>query len=103
MPARLSRKRYTEITRYLKAVIADDSKSDRMRMAAVESLLEVYARHDRSELQREQRRRAAEAPQDASQPAGSPEAQEAHQGPLNAVDVLDAFLEKIRADRKDVQ
>jgi hypothetical protein len=76
MPARLSRKRYTEITRYLKAVIDDESKADRLRMAAVESLLEVYARHDRSELQREYRRRAAEGAQDASQPEEAPEAPE---------------------------
>ena len=76
MPARLSRKRYTEITRYLKSVIADESKSDRMRMAAVESLLEVYARHDRTELQKEARKRASDAPQDASQPEEAPEAPE---------------------------
>lgn len=100
MPARLSRKRYTEIVRYLKTVINDPNKSDRLRMAAVESLLEVFARHDRSELQRDQRRRATEAPQGASPAPEMPEVEEAHQESLSAVD---AFLEKIRAGRKDVQ
>ena len=113
MPARLSRKRYTEISRYLKAVIGDPNKPDRLRMTAVESLLEVYARHDRSEVQREQRRRATEGTQAGTQAPPQPEdvprllycppappAQEAYQESLNAVD---AFLEKIRPGKETHQ
>lgn len=89
MPARLSRKRYTEITRYLKAVIADKTKPDRLRMAAVESLLEVYARHDRSEAERV-RRKAAEGAQGAPQPAGACQAADAQE------ESTEQFLERLR-------
>lgn len=95
MPARLSRKRYSEITRYLKAVIDDENKSDRMRMAAVESLLEVYARHDRTEAQKEARRRGTEAAQDASQPIAPPEA------PESAEERAERFLQRFRAQREN--
>lgn len=66
-------------------------------MAAVDSLLEVYARHDRSEAQKEARRKSAD---DAQRVPDAPEVPEDQQEPLKAVD---AFLEKIRAGRKDIQ
>jgi hypothetical protein len=94
MPARLSRKRYTEITRYLKTVISDEIRSDRLRMTAVESLLEVYARHDRTEAQKEARKWGAEAVQGSEQPTAPPEA------PESAEERAERFLERIRAQRE---
>jgi hypothetical protein len=92
MPARLSRKRYTEIVRYLKAVVADETKADRLRMTATQSLLEVYARHDRTEQQKEGRKRAREGTQDAAQPTEAPE---------GAEERAEQFLARIRAERNN--
>lgn len=60
---RLGRKRYAETVRYLKQVIADASKPDRLRMQAVETLLEVYRRNDASEKARLSREEAVTAPE----------------------------------------
>ena len=61
MPARLSRKRYQEIVRYLKSVIDDPKKPDKLRMTAVANLLEVFARSDRTQAQLDGRKARQEA------------------------------------------
>ncbi len=91
---RLGRKRFAETVRFLKAVIADDTRSDKIRMTAVESLIAVYDRNDRTLAQYEQRRRAAEAPQSAAQPAAVAQAAESPQ------ESLDSFLTRIKAERE---
>ena len=80
---RLGRKRFAEAVKYLKAVVADKTKSDRMRMQAVESLIAIYDRNDRTLAQYEARRKAQEASQDSEQPT-APE--QAHETPEEAAD-----------------
>lgn len=100
MPQRLSRKRYTEVVRYLKAVIDDSAKSDKLRMTAVQSLLEVYARHDRTEYQK-QHRKAAETP---DEPEETPESLipdegtrlQAQNGKLNVMDKVQEYIASIK-------
>jgi hypothetical protein len=93
MPARLNRRRYREIVTALKELIADKKTPPARRLHAVETLLEVYARHDRSEAQKELRRRAANAPVSDSQPEG------VSQAPEPPEESVDAFLERIKAMR----
>jgi hypothetical protein len=93
---RLGRKRFAEAVKYLKTVIADDTRSDKMRMAAIESLIAIFDRNDRTTAQLEQRRRKdAEAAQGASPAPEMPEAQE------SAEERAEAFLRRIRAERGD--
>ena len=92
---RLGRKRFAEATKYLKAVVADNTKPDRMRMQAVESLLAIYDRNDRTLAQYEQRKRAAEAAQGAQD---VPEQGEAPSAPQQTpLDAARAFLTEINA------
>ena len=97
---RLGRKRFAEAVKYLKSVIADESKTDKMRMQAVESLLAIYDRNDRTIAQYETRRRAAEAAKDAEQPA---QPEDVTQAPMSREDALRdarAFLARI-GEQKD--
>jgi len=84
---RLGRKRFAEAVKYLKAVIADGTKPDRMRMQAVESLIAIYDRNDRTLAQHEQRRKAAEAGGSAQPEAPREE-------------TVDEFLARVNAERQ---
>lgn len=74
MPARLNRRRYREAVAALKEIIADKKTPPQRKLRAVETLLGIYDRHDRSENEKA-RRRAAEAtrePGQAETPAPAP-------------------------------
>lgn len=95
---RLGRKRFAEAIRYLKIVISDESRADRLRMQAVESLLAIYDRNDRTLAQYAQKERAAkssEPVQSASQPIG------VSQEPDQQEESLDSFLARIKAAREN--
>jgi hypothetical protein len=91
---RLNRRRYREIVAALKELISNKKAPPQRRLHAIETLMEVYARHDRTIAQYEARRRAAEASQNDSQPSEVPEA------PLSPEDALKeahSFLARIGA------
>lgn len=88
---RLGRKRFAEAVKYLKTVIADGKRPDRLRMQAVESLLTIYDRNDRTLAQYEARRRAAESAQGTGQPS------EPSEEPDSTVELVNAFIERIKA------
>jgi hypothetical protein len=90
MPARLNRRRYREIVTTLKEVIADKKAPQQRRLRAVETLMEVYARHDRTEATKEARRKAADTPDGDGQPEASPEA------PETPEQVTERILERYR-------
>jgi hypothetical protein len=98
MPARLNRRRYREVIAMLKEIISDKKAPAARRLRAGETLLEVYARHDRTEAQKEARKRAGKAAEGDIQPDTVPEASEQPQG---LHETIDAFLERIRGSKKD--
>ena len=87
---RLNRRRYKESVTALKEIIADKKTPPARRLHAIETLLGIFDRHDRTEAQKEARRRAAEAPQSAAQPAGSLQAADAQE------ESTEEFLERLR-------
>jgi hypothetical protein len=100
MAARLNRRRYREVVATLKELIADKKAPAARRLRAVETLMEVYRRHDATEAAKETRRRATEtgstpltstAP-DATAPAGTG---------LSAEEEARQFLEGLRAKREN--
>ena len=91
MPARLNRRRYREIVATLKEVIADKKAPQQRRLRAVETLMEVYARHDRSEVEKARRRSVATA-QDSVQPTAPEPAPVSRE---DAVRDAQAFLARI--------
>jgi hypothetical protein len=95
MPARLNRRRYREIVATLKEVIADKKAPQQRRLRAVETLMEVYARHDRNEAVKEARRKALGTPQDGGQPTATPEPQKSEE------ESVDAFLARIRGSKTE--
>jgi hypothetical protein len=95
MPARLNRRRYREIVAALKEVIADKKAPQQRRLRAVETLMEVYARHDRTEAAKEARRKAVDAPEGNGQPEESPEA------PGSAQETAEQFLARITGSRTE--
>ena len=58
MPARLNRRRYREAVSALKEIIANQKTPAQRRLRAVETLLSIYDRHDRSEERKESRKRS---------------------------------------------
>jgi hypothetical protein len=93
---RLGRKRFAEAVAYLKGVISDNTRSDKLRMQAVESLIAIFDRNDRTTAQHEQRKRAQETAQGASPAPVVPET------PETAEERADRFLARIRAEREAV-
>ena len=94
MPARLNRRRYREIVATLKEVIEDKKAPQQRRLRAVETLMEVYARHDRTEAAREARKRSTEGAQEPEQP-GEPEPV-SHEAALREAQ---AFLARIGGEK----
>ena len=95
---RLGRKRFAEAVKYLKSVIADSTKTDRLRMQAVESLLAIFDRNDRTLAQYEARRKAQEASTGTERPAAITDV------PVSQEDALkdaQAFLERIKERQTD--
>jgi len=90
MPARLNRRRYRDIVALLKELIADKKAPQQRRLKAAETLMEVYARHDRNEERKAAQKRAVDASQGGGQPEGSPEAQEPAQ------ESVEEFLKRVR-------
>ena len=95
MPARLSRRRYKEIVSMLKELIADKKQPAGRRLQAGQTLLEVYARHDRTEAQKDARKRAVEG---GTNDDATAEAQEA---PQECSESAEEFLERIKGSRMD--
>ncbi len=91
MPARLNRRRYREVVATLKELVSDPKATRSQRLRAVETLLSVFDRADKSEAVRQARRSPVEAPHEAGQPEASPEPPKA---PGAAVD---DFLARITA------
>jgi hypothetical protein len=83
MPARLNRRRYREIVAALKELIADQKAPQQRRLHAIETLMEVYARHDRTEADKARRKTAesqvavTDAPTVLAQPLSREDALEA--------------------------
>lgn len=79
MPARLNRRRYREAVAALKEIIADKKTPPQRKLRAVETLLGIYDRHDRSETEKARRRavEAAREPGQAETPAPAPVSREA--------------------------
>lgn len=65
--ARLNRRRYLEIVKLLKEVIANEKAGLARRMKAADTLIAVYERHDRAQ-ERKQAQRATGAATDPSEP-----------------------------------
>jgi hypothetical protein len=93
MPARLNRRRYREIVATLKEVIADKKAPQQRRLRAVETLMEVYARHDRNEAVKEARRKALDTPHGNGQPTAPPEPQDGQE------ETAEQFLARIRGGK----
>jgi len=60
---RLNRKRYRECVIALKAIVSDAKAPQQRRLRAVELLLGIYDKSDRSHQRREALQRAVEAPE----------------------------------------
>jgi len=71
MPARLNRRRYREIVSTLKELIDDKKAPAARRLRAIETLLEVYRRHDVNEERKEARKHPLDAPREASELSGT--------------------------------
>ncbi len=89
---RINRRRYRESVTALKEIIADKDAPAARRLHAIDTLLGIYDRHDRTEARKESRAEAAQSLPDAPQ---VPEAQETQPDPLEAV------LTRIRAEREN--
>ncbi|MES2391037.1 MAG: hypothetical protein V4555_05310 [Acidobacteriota bacterium] len=48
MPQRLSRRRYAEVVKFLKATVKNERLAHKIRFRAAERLIEVYTAHDRA-------------------------------------------------------
>ncbi len=57
MPQRLSRRRFSTVTKYLNTLISDERQPHRLRLRAAERLLDLHERHDRA-VERENARGA---------------------------------------------
>ena len=78
----------------LKEVISDKKQTAARRLQAGQTLLEVYARHDRSEAVRDALRRASEA--STSAPTPSDEAHPQETGEESTEQKVDRFLATYR-------
>ena len=81
MTRRLSRRRYAEVTRYLKSLIEDEKQPHRMRMRAVDSLMTVYAAHDRAAERAEAKRAAALKGERDATAGDAPDTETEHHAP----------------------
>ena len=94
--ARLNRRRYREVISLLKEVIADKKAPQQRRLRAAETLMDVYARHDRTEAAKEARRKAIGPSQAVEQPDTVPESQdESAIAELAAQRFLDSIRQKV--------
>lgn len=59
MPARLNRRRYREAVTALKEIIGNPKTPAQRRLRAIETLLGIYDRHDRTEARKEAAKRVA--------------------------------------------
>lgn len=82
---RLNRRRYRESVAALKEIIGDKKTPALRKLRAIDTLLSIYDRHDRTEA----RKKATDAPQGDGQPEASPEPQESLE------DRIDGFLASI--------
>jgi hypothetical protein len=73
---RLNRRRYRESVAALKEIIGDKKTPALRKLRAIDTLLGIYDRHDRTEASKEARRKAGDAPDGDDQPEASPETQE---------------------------
>ncbi len=89
---RLNRRRYRESVNALKEIIADKKTPPLRKLRAIDTLLSIYDRHDRTETEKA-RRRAAETAQGDGQPATPSDA------PETTEESVDEFLARIRANR----
>jgi hypothetical protein len=91
---RLNRRRYSEVVKLLKSVIADEKQPIERRMRAADRLLDVYDRADK--IIERRAREAARA--EAVEPAGSVAVEQTQDAPeLTAEQQAEAFLEKMRS------
>jgi len=90
---RLNRRRYRESVNALKEIIADPKTTQARKLQAINTLLGIYDRHDRSEAQRVARKQAAESAQGNGQPQESLDTPESD---------LEAALAQLRAEREGV-
>jgi hypothetical protein len=91
---RLNRRRYRESVTALKEIIADRDAPAARRLHAIDTLLGIYDRHDRTEARKESRTQAAEGAQSVPDAPQVPEAQETQPDPL------EALLTRIKAERE---
>jgi hypothetical protein len=97
MSARLNRRRYREVVAMLKEVVSNPKATTKQRLQAGQTLLEVYARHDRTEAVKQVRRRAAEA---TSDPGALEQPETVTQPTETAEEAAQRFLETIRTRRE---
>jgi hypothetical protein len=99
MAARLNRRRYREVVATLKELIADKKAPAARRLRAVETLMEVYRRHDATEAAKEAKRRA----ETGSTPLTStaPDSTAPVDTGLSAEEEARQFLEGLRSKREN--
>jgi hypothetical protein len=89
MPARLNRRRFKEAVSALKEIISNPKTPAQRRLRAVETLLSIYDRHDRTEAAKDARRRSAGTP---SEPATPDSQEQPSPAPESAQDAARKFL-----------
>lgn len=95
MPARLNRRRYREIVSALKELIADKKAPAARRLRAVETLMEVYRRHDATEAAKEAKRRQSSAD---STPVSSTATEHPAPATESATEAAQRFLREVEAN-----
>jgi Mn-containing catalase len=101
MPARLNRRRYREAVAALKELISNPKTPPQRKLRAIETLLGIYDRHDRTEAARESRKRSAEGP--SSPATGEPQGQQppAPLSPEDALEQARKYLQRTKAEQID--
>jgi hypothetical protein len=85
---RLNRRRYKESVAALKQIIGDSKTPALRKLRAIDTLLSIYDRHDRTEA----RGKAGDAPETPGQPEVSPDA-------ASVQETAEQFLARIGAQR----
>lgn len=97
MSARLNRRRYREAVAALKEIISSPKTPAQRRLRAVETLLGIYDRHDRTEAAKEARKR----PTDTQNSPENPELAEAPAVPETAEEAARKFLASLETNTNE--
>jgi hypothetical protein len=89
--ARLNRRRYKEATAALKELIADKKQPPQRRLVAIQTLLGIYDRHDRTERQKSYRK------DDGETSVNDTQTDSVNNTPPTTEEIVEKFLANLRA------